>query len=706
MAKLFLSYARTSDEPFVKKLYTSLTDSGHEVWWDREKMPNRGLNFLQEIRDSITDSKRLILVGYPKSYESNYVRQEWEYALSICLPVMTLLREGEYDSIPAELKDKDIPDFRDDNQYQAKLDYLLRQLEDDPTPLGTLYNVPALPRWYVPRPDYLNELIQTVCADTHKPVVITSKQHMTAVYGLGGIGKTTLANALARDCTIRRTFPDGVFWLEIGQTPDIAARLGDIGIEFGDQRAEYPDEARAKSRLSAQLANKQVLLVLDDVWDHQHAEVFRMAGNRCRLLMTTRQLQIATKLGALKQEISTLTEDEGLALIAERVHRSPDDLNPYEADQRAIIRLLGGHTLAVSLAAAILDEQGEDYTPKLLQRLTQKGAFHDLHMDEKDKNHNLELCLSLSYADLSPDQQRRFRLLGIFAPESSFSAAAAAHIWQMEDTDDADDCLNDLVRAGLLKREPDDRYSLHMLLRAYAQALLQREDEFTTAQSRHFDYFYNRYGAYETSRDSQQHPHITADFPNIQKALAWGWINQPEKAYDWLYNLDNYMMFYQAYSTRRAIAQAGLEAAQQTNFTAGQANTLQALGDLDRMEDDYPNARAHYLAALPLFQAIPSRLGQANTLKALGDLDLREADYPNARQNYQAALVWYLKIPDRIGQMNTYVNLARLEKTLNNKTSACDYYEKSFAIADQLPVFANHPVVKGWRQEYAQLCGE
>jgi hypothetical protein len=39
--RLFISYARADDEPFVKRLYHDLKNAGFDVWWDRVSMPNR-----------------------------------------------------------------------------------------------------------------------------------------------------------------------------------------------------------------------------------------------------------------------------------------------------------------------------------------------------------------------------------------------------------------------------------------------------------------------------------------------------------------------------------------------------------------------------------------------------------------------------------------------------------------------------------------
>lgn len=72
LPSIFLSYARTDDEPFVKKLYESLTDHGLTVWFDRVSMPSRGLSFLQEIRDTISYIDQLILVMGTNSVQDRH----------------------------------------------------------------------------------------------------------------------------------------------------------------------------------------------------------------------------------------------------------------------------------------------------------------------------------------------------------------------------------------------------------------------------------------------------------------------------------------------------------------------------------------------------------------------------------------------------------------------------------------------------------
>ena len=79
MPKIFLSYARDDDEPFVRRLYDDLTERGFDVWFDRVSMPSRQLTFHQEIRDAVADCDRFVLVVGTKAPTSDYVGQEWRF---------------------------------------------------------------------------------------------------------------------------------------------------------------------------------------------------------------------------------------------------------------------------------------------------------------------------------------------------------------------------------------------------------------------------------------------------------------------------------------------------------------------------------------------------------------------------------------------------------------------------------------------------
>ncbi|QPC82098.1 tetratricopeptide repeat protein [Phototrophicus methaneseepsis] len=707
--RVFISYARKDDyltevkpgeehtyhldvtRSFTRQLYNALKIAGFDVWWDRENMPNRGLTFLDEIKAAVTDCDFLVYVAGPHALKSDYVRAEWQYAKSICKPVIPILRAGEYeDMIPPEMAMDNGPDMRDMAFFYDKVSELVRLLSDEPK-VATLYSVPNLPDWYIERGTDVSALQASLRADALNPVVVTSKQQTVTLQGMGGLGKTTMATAVCRLCDVRYSFPDGVFWIEMGKEPAIPTRQGDIGATFGDDRGEYPDAQRGKSRLSYILQNKAALIVLDDVWDYRHVDAFRVNAPRSRLLVTTRNGRIATQLGVEEHLIDTLTEEEGVALIGKRLGRSPDADNPYLEDEKAIVQLLGGHTLAISIAAARISEEGADYTPRFRQRLETRRAsggspLGDLNMQNDDKNYNLELSLSESYEELNAQQQAQFRALGVFAAEGTFDAAAAQAVWMLDDAYQTEDTLRFFVKLSLLDQPETGRYQQHGLLRDYAHGL-SSEEELAANQKRHFEHYFNEHGDYDRNQAYQddgsmlRHNVLSKDWEQVNIAITWGFTHEPKPAIDWVVALQAFMLMRRTLSEQFALLRSGLQVSQRIDYVQGQADMLQALGNVEMRRNAYGEAEARYREALPLYEAIGSRLGQAHTLKAMGDVAYMRNEYGEAEARYGEALPLYEAIGSRLGQANTLKALGDVAYMRN------EYGEAEARFREALPLY-------------------
>jgi hypothetical protein len=153
--RVFLSYARGDDEPFVKRLHDDLEAAGLTVWFNRNDLRNRGLTFPHEIKAAIrTEVDRVVYVGGLKAATSIYVRAEWKFALECDHVVVTpILRLGEFEQIPGELSLIHCEDFRDDANYPTALAKLIANLNEPNPPLGALLSVPPLPPNFLGRPE-------------------------------------------------------------------------------------------------------------------------------------------------------------------------------------------------------------------------------------------------------------------------------------------------------------------------------------------------------------------------------------------------------------------------------------------------------------------------------------------------------------------------------------------------------------------------
>lgn len=272
---MFLSYARGDDEPFVGRLYRDLCAAGFDVWFDRVTMPNRGLAFTDEIRRAIRAQDRLVLVLGPYAAASSYVRDEWASALALDKPVHPVVRVGDAALLPEPVGIYDARFMQRGADYELELSRLVEQLQAPPPALGALHGVPSLPPHYLERPEVLRELRDALRSQPERRVLITSAR--VGLQGMGGIGKSVLASALARDTRVRSLFPDGVYWVTIGQDPKLvelqralATTLGDVG--------DFDSLVVGRARLHARFRQMQALLVLDDVWHKRDTDAFDVLG--------------------------------------------------------------------------------------------------------------------------------------------------------------------------------------------------------------------------------------------------------------------------------------------------------------------------------------------------------------------------------------------------------------------------------------------
>jgi len=436
MGKIFISYARKDAKSFAEDLSNDLKKHGLDVWWDYEAMESRGRTFLQEIRDAIWDAERLIAVITPEGLESDYVRFEWEYAYIFDTAVIPILRKGDYESIPekfqnmiswdqfqklsfeltaSEFSNLHCPDFRDDKQYKKTLRELVRILETPVDPLAPFHiRPPALPQFYFYRHKEIEKLTFDVLRDSRLPEVAKIKDRTFALHGKGGSGKSVLAAAFTRAIAAGRYFKDGVFWLQIGQEGhNLIGHLESIRNVFETQELKYESLKDAQDRVESVLADKCCLIILDNVWNSQHAKIFMEAsGSRCRLLLTTRVSKVATELGVPIQTLEQLSEDDALEVLASWAYKEKEKL-PDIAKQ--IVEQCDRLPLALAICGGLIrtDKPYEDVLVSLekAERKYFKQDFPEYSNEEIDVFTPLEVSLNALKAKDTKDKKNKEKCL-------------------------------------------------------------------------------------------------------------------------------------------------------------------------------------------------------------------------------------------------------------------------------------------------------
>ncbi len=112
----------------------------------------------------------------------------------------------------------------------------------------------------------------------------------------------------------------------------------------------------------------------------------------------------------------------------------------------------------------------------------------------------------------------------------------------------------------------------------------------------------------------------------------------------------------------------------------GEANVLQAQGDVLYFQKETAAALEKYELALGLYRGVGDRLGEANVLQAQGDVLRQQGDYSESSKHYQSALAMYQAIGDRQGEANSCLGLGRLALVQEQWSAARPWLERASSL--------------------------
>lgn len=292
-----------------------------------------------------------------------------------------------------------------------------------------------------------------------------SALRIVSVDGMAGVGKTTLAVRLAHQ--LAPNYPGGQFFIDMhGHTPGLEPLKPEVALQrllldFGLSRDEIPACARQRStRWRAQVAERRVLVVLDDVLDVGQIRPLLPGTGKAQVIITSRR-RLAGLDGMTSCSLGTLPEADAIELFtriagADRASGQPERM----AD---VVALCTGLPLAVSIAASRLQSRPAWTLSDLIRRLgSDRTRLSELSLGER----SLSAFFDASYRHLSVEQQRLLCVLGLaHAPGEEFDATAALNMSVAE----TDRLLEELFDVHLLQQSTAGRYHFNELLRLFAR---------------------------------------------------------------------------------------------------------------------------------------------------------------------------------------------------------------------------------------------
>jgi DNA-binding SARP family transcriptional activator/Tfp pilus assembly protein PilF len=342
---------------------------------------------------------------------------------------------------------------------------------------------PAPPPLFTGRGAALAELSESLRprrdTSTGMPVV--------AIAGTAGVGKTSLALHWAHQHADE--FPDGQLFANLRGFDAVATPtepstvlrgfLDSLGV---DPPAIPPDQDGRTALFRSLVADRRVLIILDDAADTAQVTPLLPGSTTCAVLVTgRRRLTGLAVTGARLYDLDVLPDAEARGVLATRLgeRRLATDTDAT----RALLAACAGLPLALSVIAARAATHPHFPLATLASQLRDATTRMDA-LDAGELSANVRAAFDSSYRAFDADTATMFGLLGL-APGVDISLAAAASLAGQAPSR-VRTLLRGLETASVLHQPQPDRYRMHDLLRLYAAEQAQRNlsDGDTTAAVR------------------------------------------------------------------------------------------------------------------------------------------------------------------------------------------------------------------------------
>lgn len=487
---------------------------------------------------------------------------------------------------------------------------------------------------------------------------------ITAIGGMGGIGKTALAVHAAH--ALADNFPDGQLYLNLrGFDPDGRVVSAEDALRgfleaLGVKPASLPDQLDERAALfRSQLAGRRVLVVLDNARDTEQVRPLLPGTPGCRVIVTSRNrlTGLVVHDGAQPLRLGPLSDADARRLLARRLGHARVTADPVAADR--IIAACAGLPLALAIVSARAAANSFSLSALADELAVSAGRLDALAADESIVD--LRAVFSWSYRMLPSTVAEVFRGLAVH-PGPEICLAAASSITSLSGAQ-VRGAIAALLAGSLLTEVSPGRYVMHDLIRDYAAELLDAAERETSFGRLVEHYVRSTRAAY-----------LTFGRPPVGELPAASPAVTPETPAD---NVGAMNWYTRERSVLRAVVDAAVAAGLDRPIAHIVLDWRPMAFQNETLNDSFP----HALAGL-------------NAARRSGDLRLQaefERDvafkYSVASEDdlcathFARALELFQQLGDDVGESNTLRNLAMHHAYRNRRADAIEYGQRSVEVA-------------------------
>jgi hypothetical protein len=326
---------------------------------------------------------------------------------------------------------------------------------------------PPLPQAFFARPKIHDRIVALL----RQPSDVRAS--IVAIAGMGGSGKTMLAQAVAHDATIGAAFPDGVLWVGVGTASEALCQAAILGAAGADQVGDSVEAGW--TALRQRLSGARCLLVLDDVTRASQVEALDVLGPGGALLLTTRDLDTlphGTPVCRVEEfDLADPAEHADAMSLLARYASGSDEIAPaFTEPAEQIVTRCGGLPLAISICGAMVSN---GYPWETVVDLLRKADLASLKQAFRGyPRPSLLAAIDVGTTSLDAKTRGLYEELAVFSDRGGVPVAAAARLWSHHGLDIGESLRTVIFlwRRSLLTYQPADAtFRLHDLQYDYTR---------------------------------------------------------------------------------------------------------------------------------------------------------------------------------------------------------------------------------------------
>ncbi|KAL7234407.1 hypothetical protein ACSBR1_017914 [Camellia fascicularis] len=259
-----------------------------------------------------------------------------------------------------------------------------------------------------------------------------SKVGVLPIVGMGGLGKTTLAQMVYNDEVVDKHF-DLKAWVCVSDEFD-TMRISKVILESITSKAcGFKELNQVQVQLKQNLIGKKILIVLDDVWDKKYRDWNILKGpfndgvSGSKIIVTTRDRDVASIMGTVQNHLlQHLSDDDCWSVFEQHAfgNRSMDANPKLVFIGKKIVGKCKGLPLAASTLGGLLrcKEKDNDWENVLNSKI----------WDLTEQGNEIPLALRLSYHHLPSHLKRCFAYCSILPKDYEFEEEELVFLWMAE----------------------------------------------------------------------------------------------------------------------------------------------------------------------------------------------------------------------------------------------------------------------------------